>query len=170
MRVCVHIQEDHQESLYAHLREPPGEFVCTSKRTIRRVCVHIQEDHQESLCAHPRGPLGEFVCKSTIGGSLCAHPKGPSGEFVCTSKMTIRGVCVHIHDDHQEWLSNGLHHLWCGAGKYYFLSEECACKFCGCAGVDKFHLLRCEWTSCEQMNRDNIQQIVKVLHARNRHT
>ena len=49
-------------------------------------------------------------------------------------------------------------------------SEECACKFCGCAGVDKFHLLRCEWASCEQMNMDNIQQIVNVLHACNRHT
>ena len=68
------------------------------------------------------------------------------------------------------WLSNGLHHLWCGARQCYFVSEECACKFCGCAGVDKFHLLRCEWASCEQMNRDNIQQIVKVLHACNRHT
>ena len=31
----------------------------------------------------------------------------------------------------------------------------------GCAWVDKFHLLRCEWASCEQMNMDNIQQIVK---------
>ena len=28
-------------------------------------------------------------------------------------------------------------------------------------------LLRCEWASCEQMNRDNIQQIVKVLHSCN---
>ena len=32
------------------------------------------------------------------------------------------------------------------------------------------NLLRCEWASCEQMNMDNIQQIVKVLHACNRHT
>ena len=68
------------------------------------------------------------------------------------------------------WLSNGLHHLWCGAGQCYSVSEDCACTFCGCAGVDKFHLLRCEWASCEQMNMDNIQQIVKVLHACNRHT
>ena len=63
------------------------------------------------------------------------------------------------------WLSNGLHHRWCGAGQCYFVSEECACNFCGCAGVDKYHLLRCEWASCEQMSRDNIRQIVKVLHA-----
>ena len=27
-----------------------------------------------------------------------------------------------------------------------------------------------EWASCEQMNMDNIQQIVKVLHACNRLT
>ena len=76
----------------------------------------------------------------------------------------------HIRRCMGMWLSNGLHHLWCGAGQCYFVSEECACKFCGCAGVDKFHLLRCEWASCEQMNMDNIQQIVKVLHACNRHT
>ena len=63
----------------------------------------------------------------------------------------------HIRRCMGMWLSNGLHH------------EECACKFCGCAGVDKFHLLRCEWASCEHMNRDNIQEIVKVLHACNRH-
>ena len=29
---------------------------------------------------------------------------------------------------------------------------------------------RYEWASCEQMNRDNIRHIVKVLHACNRHT
>ncbi len=76
----------------------------------------------------------------------------------------------HVRRCMRMWLSNGLHHLWCEAGQCYFVSEECACKFCGCAGVDKCHLLRCEWASCEQMNRDNIQQIVKVLHACNRHT
>ena len=52
-------------------------------------------------------------------------------------------------------------HLWCGAGQCYFVSEECACKFCGCDWVDKYHMLRCEWASCEQLNRDNILQIVK---------
>ena len=36
--------------------------------------------------------------------------------------------------------------------------------------VGKYNLLRCERASCEQMNRDNILQIVKVLHACNRHT
>ena len=76
----------------------------------------------------------------------------------------------HIRRCMGMWLSNGLHHLWCEAGQCYFVSEECACKFCGCAGVDKYHLLRCEWASCEQMNRDNIQQIVKVLHSCNMHT
>ena len=76
----------------------------------------------------------------------------------------------HIRRCVGMWLSNGLRHLWCGAGQCYFVSEECACKFCGCAGVDKLHLLRCEWASCEQMNMDNIQQIVMVLHACNRHT
>ena len=37
-------------------------------------------------------------------------------------------------------------------------------------GGGNYHMLRCEWASCEQMNRDNIQQIVKVLHASNRLT
>ena len=49
-------------------------------------------------------------------------------------------------------------------------SPEGGHHICGCSGVDKFHLLGCEWASCEQMNMDNIQQIVKVLHACNRHT
>ena len=57
----------------------------------------------------------------------------------------------HIRRRMGMWLSNGLHHLWCGAGQCYFVSEECACKLCGCAGVDTFHLLICEWASCEQM-------------------
>ena len=61
----------------------------------------------------------------------------------------------HIRHCMGMWLSNGLHHLWCGAGQCYFVSEEYACKVCGCAGVDTFHLLRCEWASCEQMNMDN---------------
>ena len=68
------------------------------------------------------------------------------------------------------WLSHELHHLWCGAGQCYFVSKECACEFCACAVVDKYHLFSCDWASCEQMNKDNIRQIVKVLHACNRHT
>ena len=72
------------------------------------------------------------------------------------------------------WISNGLHHQWCEAGRCYFVSDECACKCCGCAGVDKYHLSRCGWTSCEQLglqvNSDNIRQIVKVLHTCNRPT
>ena len=27
-------------------------------------------------------------------------------------------------------------------------SEECVCKLCGCAGVEKYHLLRCVWANC----------------------
>ena len=76
----------------------------------------------------------------------------------------------HIRRCMGMWLSKGLHHMWCGAGQCYFVSEECACRFWGCDGVDKYHMLRCEWASCEHMNRDNILQIVKVLHACNRHT
>ena len=46
----------------------------------------------------------------------------------------------HVRRCMGMWLSNGLHHLflWCEAGQCYFVSEECACKFCGCAGVDKY--------------------------------
>ena len=56
------------------------------------------------------------------------------------------------------WLSNGLYHLWCEAGQSYFVSEECACILCGCAGVDRCHLLRCEWTSCEQVGQATSEQ------------
>ena len=76
----------------------------------------------------------------------------------------------HVRRCMGMWMSSGLHHVLCVVGPCYFVNEECACKFCGCAGVDTFHLLRCEWASCEQMNRDNIQQIANVLHACNRHT
>ena len=69
---------------------------------------------------------------------------------------------------------NGLHHLWCAAGQCYFMSKACACKFCGCAGVDKYNLLRFAWASCEQLglqvNRGNIPQIVKVMHTCTRPT
>ena len=85
------------------------------------------------------------------------------GEHTQTSRAPLYG-----HVAEQRVAQND--HLWCGAGQCYFVSEECACKFCGCDGVDKYHLLRCQWASCEQMNRDNIRQIVKVLHACNRHT
>ena len=49
------------------------------------------------------------------------------------------------------------------------MSDECACKFGGCAGVRKYHLLTCEWANCEQLhvNRENIRLIVKVLHTCN---
>ena len=49
------------------------------------------------------------------------------------------------------------------------MSEECLCKFCGCAGVEKYHLLTCERANCGQLqvNRDNILQIVKVLRTCN---
>ena len=42
-------------------------------------------------------------------------------------------------------------------------------KSCGCAGVEKYHLLRCERDNCEQIhvNRDNSRYIVKVLHTCN---
>ena len=30
----------------------------------------------------------------------------------------------HIRRCIGMWLSNGLHHLWCGAGQCYFVSEE----------------------------------------------
>ena len=61
------------------------------------------------------------------------------------------------------WISNALHHLWCEGGQCYSDGEECVCKLCGCAGVEKCHLLTCEWANCEQLhvNRDNFQQIVK---------
>ena len=39
----------------------------------------------------------------------------------------------------------------CEAGRCYFVSEDCACRLCDCARVDKYHLLRCEWASCEQL-------------------
>ena len=52
----------------------------------------------------------------------------------------------------------------------YVARDECTCKFCGCAGVGKCHLLTCEWAYSIPFNRDNIQQIVEVMQARNRHT
>ena len=69
-------------------------------------------------------------------------------------------------------ISNGLHHLWCEAGQWYVVSEEYAGKFCGCAGVEKYHLLACEWANYERLhvNRDNIRQIVRVLHTCNKPT
>ena len=45
----------------------------------------------------------------------------------------------HVRRCMGMWISNGLHHLWCEAGQCYVVSEECACKFCGCAGVEKYH-------------------------------
>ena len=35
------------------------------------------------------------------------------------------------------------------------------------AVLEKYHLLMCEWANCGQLrvNRDNIQQIVMVLHT-----
>ena len=68
------------------------------------------------------------------------------------------------------WLSNGLHHLWCDTGQCYVARDECTCKFCGCAGVGKCHLLTCGWAYSIPFNRDNIQQIVEVMQACNRHT
>ena len=44
----------------------------------------------------------------------------------------------------------------------------CACKFCGCVGVETYHLLGGMWANCGQqlhVNRDSIGQIIKVLHA-----
>ena len=60
--------------------------------------------------------------------------------------------------------------IWCETGQCYVAREECTCKFCGFAGVDKCHLLTCEWACSIPFNRDNIQQIVEVMQACNRHT
>ena len=68
----------------------------------------------------------------------------------------------HVRKCMGMWLSNGLHHLWCETGPCYVAREECTCTFCGCAGVGKCHLLT--------FNRANIQQIVEVMQACNRHT
>ena len=76
----------------------------------------------------------------------------------------------HVRRFMGMWLSNGLHHLWCGTGPCYVAREECTCKFCGCAGVGKCHLLICEWACSIPFNRANIQQIVEVIQACNRHT
>ena len=54
------------------------------------------------------------------------------------------------------WLSNGLHHLWCETRQCNVAREECTCKFCGFAGVDKCHLLTCEWACSIPSNRDII--------------
>ena len=76
----------------------------------------------------------------------------------------------HVRRFMGMWLSNGLHHLWCETGPCYVVREECTCKFCGCVGVGKCHLLTCEWACSIPFNRANIQQIVEVMQARNRHT
>ena len=93
-----------------------------------------------------------------------------TGSFVVGGEDTqsIPFTKHHVHCMGM-WLSNRLHHLWCEEGQCYFVSEECACNFCGCAGMEKYHLSRCEWANCGklQVNRDNIRQIVKVLHTCN---
>ena len=77
----------------------------------------------------------------------------------------------HVRRCMGMWLSNGLHHLWCETVQCYVAREECTCKFCGCAGVGKYHLLTCEWARSIPFNRaNNIQQIVVVMQACNRHT
>ena len=89
------------------------------------------------------------------------------GSFVIGEEDTqsILFAKQHIRRCMGMWISNGLHQLWCEAEQCYVVSS---CRFCGCAGVEKYHLLRCvsEWANCEQLhvNRENIQQIVKVLH------
>ena len=65
------------------------------------------------------------------------------------------------------WQSKWLHHLWCEAGPSYFVSEECACIVCGCAGVDRYHLLKCQWASCESFGIEVNRDIEKVLHTCN---
>ena len=96
------------------------------------------------------------------------------GSFVVGDEDTqsIPFAKQHVCRCMSMWISNGLHHLWCGAEQCYFVSEECAYKFCGYAGVVKYNLLTCEWANCEQLqvNRDNIRQIAKVLHTCNRPT
>ena len=72
--------------------------------------------------------------------------------------------------DNVRRLSNGLHHLWCETESCYVAREECTCKFCGCAGVGKCHLLTCDWACSIPFNTANIQQIVEVMQACNRHT
>ena len=55
------------------------------------------------------------------------------------------------------------------SAKVHSVSEEWVCKFCGCAELEKYHLLGGEWANCGQLqvNRDDIRQIVKVLHTCN---
>ena len=74
------------------------------------------------------------------------------GSFVIGEEDTqsIPFAKQHVRRCMGMWISNGLHHLWCEAGQCYVASEECACKFCGCAEL--------------HVNRDNLRQIVKVLH------
>ena len=48
----------------------------------------------------------------------------------------------HVRRSMGMWISSWLHHLWPDAGRCYFVSEDCAWKCCGCAGVDKYNLLR----------------------------
>ena len=96
------------------------------------------------------------------------------GSFVIGEEDTrsIPFAKQHVRRCMGMWISNGLHHLWCEAEQCYVVSEECACRFCGCAGVEKYHLLTGEWANGEELhvNRENIQQIVLVLHTCNRPT
>ena len=137
-----------------------------------------------SKCAEPRSYIDKTKFCSTTALREAIRWKRASEVVFCQLRHGARMSSFVVGEDTQSipfgnhhirrcmgmWLSYGLHHMWCGAGQCYFVSEECACKFCGCAGVDKIHLLRCEWASCEQMNMDNIQQIVRVMCACNRHT
>ena len=84
-----------------------------------------------------------------------------TGVRCCVMPPTIwgsDGLVQHVRRCMGMWISNGLHHLWCEAGQCYVVSEAGACTFCGCAGVQKYHLLTREWANCEQLhvNRENI--------------
>ena len=117
------------------------------------------------------GDTMETSVRSCVLSTILLRQEARMGSFVVgEDTQSIPFDKHHLRGCMGMWLSNGLHHMWCGAGQCYFVSEECACKLCGCDGVDKYHPLRCQWASCEQMNRDNIGKIVKVLHACNRHT
>ena len=70
------------------------------------------------------------------------------GRMVPDSGRIYAGLMVstsifkqHVRRCMGMWISNGLHHLWCEADQCYVVSEECECKFCGCAAVQKYNFV-----------------------------
>ena len=56
-------------------------------------------------------------CQLRHGARMGSFVVGEDTQSIPFGKHGVRRGCMGM------WLSNGLHHLWCGAGQCYFVSE-----------------------------------------------